>query len=311
MLKEQLDNLKIKYLFLLLLITIQNSFGQDSFEQFLKPSDSLNQKRLKTVWISQAAIGGATLLALNQAWYADYPRSKFHFINDNQEWLQVDKIGHFFSSYHLGKLTSETYQWSGLDKKKSVFYGVATSLVFMTTVEVFDGFSKKWGASLGDIAANFSGSALYVSQELIWNEQRIIPKFSFHTTSYASRRPNVLGSSLSEQILKDYNGQTYWLSFNINSFIKKDNFPDWLNLAVGYGGEGMITGNDAFVNTIFLPSDKRYRQFYFSFDVDLTKIKTKSRFFKTFLTVFNTIKIPSPTLEIKGIGGSKFHWIYF
>lgn len=192
MLKEQLDNLKIKYLFILLLITIQNSFGQDLFEQFLKPSDSLNQKRLKTVWISQAAISSATLLALNQAWYADYPRSKFHFINDNQEWLQVDKIGHFFSSYHLGKLTSETYQWSGLDRKKSVFYGVATSLIFMTTVEVFDGFSKKWGASLGDIAANFSGSALYVSQELIWNEQRIIPKFSFHTTSYASRRPNVL-----------------------------------------------------------------------------------------------------------------------
>ena len=89
MLKEQLDNLKIKYLFILLLITIQNSFGQDSFEQFLKPPDSLNQKRLKTVWISQAAIGSATLLALNQAWYADYPRSKFHFINDNQEWLQV------------------------------------------------------------------------------------------------------------------------------------------------------------------------------------------------------------------------------
>lgn len=310
--KEQHDSkFKERNLILLFLILFQFSFGQNGIERFLKPSDTLNQKRLNTVLISETAIGAATLLALNQSWYADYPRSKFHFINDNQEWLQMDKVGHFFSNYHLSKLSSETYQWSGLEKKKAVFYGAATSLVFMTTVEVFDGFSKKWGASVGDIIANFSGSALYVSQELIWNEQRIIPKFSFHTTSFASRRPNVLGNSFPEQVLKDYNGQTYWLSFNINSFIKKEGFPKWLNFALGYGAEGMITGNDAFVNTIFLPANQRYRQFYLSFDVDLTKIKTKSRFLKTFLTVFNAVKIPAPTLEIKGIGSSKFHCLYF
>jgi hypothetical protein len=36
----------------------------------------------------------------------------------------------------------------------------------------------------------------------VWNEQRITPKFSFHTTQYAQYRPNVLGSSFVEQILK-------------------------------------------------------------------------------------------------------------
>jgi hypothetical protein len=46
--------------------------------------------------------------------------------------------------------------------------------------------------------------------------KRITPKFSFHTTQYAQYRPNVLGSSLAEQILKDYNGQTYWLSVNLH-----------------------------------------------------------------------------------------------
>jgi hypothetical protein len=73
----------------------------------------------------------------------------------------------------------------------------------------------------------------------------------------------------------------------------------------------MITGKDEFVNTVFLPSDKRYRQFYLSLDVDLTKIETKSHFIKTILTVFNTIKIPAPTFEIKGLGETKFHWVYF
>jgi len=138
-----------------------------------------------------------------------------------------------------------------------------------------------------------------------------VPKFSFHTTPYASARPEVLGSSLSEQILKDYNGQTYWLSANIHSFAKSSVIPKWLNLAFGYGAEGMITANDDFINTIFLPESKRYRQFYLSLDVDLTKIETKSHFVKTLLTVINCIKIPAPTIEIKGSGGTKFHLLYF
>lgn len=289
----------------------QISFAQNGIENFLKPSDTLNKKRLKTLVISEVAIGSATLIALNQIWYADYPRSNFHFINDNAEWLQMDKVGHVFSTYHLASFGANALKWSGASCKSQLIYGSTLGLAFMTTVEVFDGYSANWGASLGDIAANVSGTALFVSQELLWKEQRIVPKFSFHTTPYASARPNVLGSSVSEQILKDYNGQTYWLSANIYSFAKSSSFPKWLNIAFGYGAEGMITGNDELVNTVFLPESKRYRQFYLSLDIDLTKIETKSHFIKTLLTIFNSVKIPAPTFEIKGSGGAKFHLLYF
>ena len=296
---------------LLLFWCCQISFAQNSIENFLKPSDTLNKKRLKTLVISEVAIGSATLIGLNQLWYADYPRSNFHFINDNTEWLQMDKAGHVFSSYHLGSFGANALKWSGASRKSQLIYGSTLGLAFLTSVEVFDGYSANWGASLGDVAANVSGTALYVSQELLWKEQRIVPKFSFHTTPYASARPNVLGSSFQEQILKDYNGQTYWLSANIYSFAKSSKIPKWLNVAVGYGAEGMITGNDEFTNTIFLPESKRFRQFYLSLDVDLTKIETKSHFVKTILTIFNTIKIPAPTIEIKGSGETKLHFIYF
>lgn len=289
----------------------QITVAQNSIENFLKPSDTLNKKRLKTLVISEVAIGSATLIGLNQIWYADYPRSNFHFINDNAEWLQMDKVGHVFSSYHLGSFGANALKWSGASRKSQLIYGSTLGLAFMTIVEFFDGYSANWGASLGDVAANISGTALYVSQELLWKEQRIVPKFSFHTTPYASARPNVLGSSVPEQILKDYNGQTYWLSANIHSFAKSSKIPKWLNVAVGYGAEGMITGNDEFTNMIFLPESERYRQFYLSLDVDLTKIETKSHFVKTILTIFNSIKIPAPTFEIRGSGGTKLHLIYF
>lgn len=293
------------------MLSINHFFAQGKIETFLKPSDSLNPNRQKTVFIIEAAATSATLLALNQLWYKDYPKSKFHLINDNAQWFQMDKAGHVFSAYHIGRVGAEMLEWSGSDKKTQRLYGATLGFTFLSIVEIMDGFSAEWGASYGDIIANASGTALYISQDLLWNEQRITPKFSFHQTIYPTARPNTLGKTWNEQILKDYNGQTYWLSANIVSFFPSSKIPKWLNLAVGYGAEGMITGDDVLVNTVFLPESKRFRQFYLSFDVDLTRIETKNHTLKTIFSLFNTIKIPAPTLELTGNGRLRGHAIYF
>ncbi|MNE10176.1 hypothetical protein D3C80_1028770 [compost metagenome] len=285
--------------------------AQNSFDSFLTPADSLNTKRQNTVFISEAVLSTIALVGLNELWYADYPRSDFHFINDNSEWLQMDKLGHMYSSYHLGRFGAEMLDWSGASKKNQLIYGAGLGFVFLTAVEVLDGYSSEWGASSGDIIANATGTALYVSQELLWKEQRIMPKFSFHTTQYADYRPDVLGSSLSEQILKDYNGQTYWLSANLYSFSKGSKIPKWLNLALGYGVDGMISGNSENNTQFPTPITEISRQFYVSLDVDLTKIETKSHFLKTIFSVLNTIKVPAPTIEIRQFNDIKLHFIYF
>ncbi|WP_338378367.1 DUF2279 domain-containing protein [uncultured Flavobacterium sp.] len=286
-----------KFKSLLFLLISVGCFSQSKTNQFLTPSDTLNTSRKTSVFITEGAVLGATLIGLNQIWYKDYEKSKFHFINDNDQWLQMDKLGHLYSSYHLGRVGAEALQWSGASKKEQLIYGSTIGLGFLTVVEVFDGFSSEWGASSGDIIANVSGTALYVSQELLWNEQRITPKFSYHKTDFPSLRPNTLGDTSLEQILKDYNGQNYWLSFNIYSFTKLEFVPKWLNFAVGHGGSGMLFGtkSDALENGYI---QNEYRQFYLSLDVDLTKIKTNSQFLKTVFSVFNTIKIPAPTLQL-------------
>lgn len=286
-------------------------FSQSGLNSFLKPSDSLNISKRNGVIIAQSTLMGGTLLALSEAWYKDHKKSDFHLYNDNIEWLQMDKAGHAFSAYQLSRASSELLQWSGVTKKQSVLYGSASAIAFLSFVEVLDGFSSEWGFSYGDMIANFSGSIFYATQEFLWDEQRIFIKYSFRTTPYASRRPNVLGNTLQEQILKDYNGQTYWLSFNIHSFFKESKIPKWVNIALGYGAEGMITGQEELVNMIFLPEKERYRQYYISLDIDLTKIKTQSHFLSTLFSVINTIKIPAPTFEFTSNGKSKFHLIYF
>ena len=299
------------YILMLLLIPLTEPIFAQGLEEFLTPADSLNKSRRKAVIIAESAAAVGAFALLSQVWYSDYPKSNFRFKNDNAEWLQMDKAGHVYAAYHLSRFGSELMDWSGASEKERLIYGAGLGFVFISAVEILDGYSSQWGASVGDIAANASGSLLYVSQELLWKEQRIIPKFSFHTTPYASARPSVLGSTIPEQILKDYNGQTYWLSANIHSFFPSSRIPAWLNVAFGYGAEGMITGDEALVNTVFLPESERYRQYYLSLDVDLTRIKTKSHLLKAVFTLFNSVKIPAPTLEISSKGTTRFRAIYF
>ena len=298
----------IKYLlFLILLPSV--SLSQSKPDTFLTISDTLNKPRRNTIIIAESSIAGITLLGLNQLWYADFKRSKFHTINDNNEWLQMDKMGHVFTSYQLGKNGAQLLNWSGVGEKDQLIYGATLGFGFLTTVEVLDGFSKEWGFSWGDILANAAGTGLYIGQELLWNEQRIALKFSFHQTKYASLRPDKLGENFLEQILKDYNGQTYWLSVNLHAFFKEKNIPKWLNIAVGYGANGMLTGMKDIDNQL-LTNLQRQRQFYLSLDVNLSTIETNSKVLRSFLDVFNMIKIPFPTLEFNK-KGSAFHLLYY
>ncbi|WP_254712666.1 MULTISPECIES: DUF2279 domain-containing protein [unclassified Polaribacter] len=275
---------------------------------FYKKSDTLNTKRRNAIILTESVMAGGALIGLNQLWYKDYPRSGFHFKNDNNDWKQMDKVGHMMTSYYIGKIGMEVLDWAGVSRKNQLIYGATSGFAFLTAVEVLDGFSDEWGASPGDILANAAGTGLLVGQELLWNEQRITVKYSFHQTEFAKQRPNTLGENYLQQALKDYNGQTYWLSANIWSFNKKSSFPKWLNVALGYGAEGMLYGNSNAVNPI---QQDAYRQFYLSLDLDLTKIKTNSEFLKSVFSVVNFIKIPAPTLEINTKGALTFHYMYF
>ena len=64
------------------------------------------------------------------------------------------------------------------------------------------------------------------------------------------------------------------------------------------------------IDNQLLTNSNRYRQYYLSFDVNLENIKTNSRFLKTVLSVFNTIKVPFPTLEFSQ-KGCVFHLLYY
>lgn len=280
-----------------------------------------NKKRIYLAAIGSVAGYSGTLIALSNAWYKNYPQSSFHFFNDNNDWLQMDKAGHVFSAYAAGKMSMELWRWTGLSRKGMILAGGLSGTIFMTTIEVLDGFSSQWGFSVGDLTANLTGSGLFIAQELAWDEQRVQVKFSFHRNDYGSaslnqRADGLFGSKSLERMLKDYNGQTYWLSANLKSFFKKSTLPGWLNIAVGYGADGMFGGSENLLkdntgNILFDRRDiPRFRQWYLAPDIDLTKIKTKSKLLKTGLFLLNSLKFPAPSIGFskKGI---EWNWVHF
>ena len=289
---------------------------------FFLNSDTLNKRRVKVVSIAQGTVWIGSLLALNQAWYAQYPRSSFHLFDDSGEWLQVDKIGHAFSANWTATQSAGLFRWSGINRKKAAILGASMGIAYETVIEILDGFSAEWGFSMSVMAANLSGSLLFASQELAWNEQRIQFKFSTHKNNYNDaelhQRANELyGASLPERILKDYNAQTYWLSANIWSFAKERRIPKWLNIAVGYGAGGMFGGYHN-----FWTNDKgeyhnrtdisRIRQFYLAPDIDLSKIEYKGKKLRLLKALSGLhIKFPMPALEINTYGDVKLHGLYF
>ncbi len=265
---------------------------------------SVNNRKLTAV-VAGAGLGyTATMIGLSQVWYSQYPHQSFRFFNDAGEWKQVDKFGHFYSAFHLAAIGSRVLQWGRLPQKKSDKIAAVTSLLMMASIEVFDGYSAGYGASTTDLLANFCGTAFYLGQSLTWREIRLQPKFSFHQTSLAHLSPNTLGAHFSEELLKNYNGQTYWLSADLDKFIP---FPKWLNICAGYGAGNMIRAQDRQNEQAgYAP----YRKYYLGLDFDLTAIKTKSKALKTLIFFVNRVRLPAPALEFSQ-GKLKGHFLYF
>lgn len=325
-------NLRIGFLVIFCFIITNNLFAQYGFKTngfravpafsnniYLNSFDTVKkiQQRRNIVLATEASLYAAALIVLNKAWYQDYPRSSFHFFDDSQEWLQMDKCGHLTTSYQVGYFGLRCLKWAGSSPQLSTWYGSSLGSIFLTTIEILDGFSTQWGFSASDVAANAIGTAALIAQDLAWKDQCILIKISYHNSPYAKFRPNVLGSNFQERLIKDYNGVSCWGSLNIYSFLHKESrFPKWLNVAVGYGAEGMYGGYDnSWIdkngNLIDYSNKKRYRKYFLSLDVDLTHIPVKSRILKNIFNTISFIKFPAPTLEYSINKGFRGYGFYF
>ena len=259
-------------------------------------NDSIDRKKLRNIILSESVLYAGEMAGLGFLWYKDSESQSFQFFNDNNQWLQMDKVGHLYTAYHLTDINYLLLKNAGISPKKAMLYSSISSTAMMLPIEIFDGFSSSYGASWGDVIANTIGAFLPY-QQFLFDQNYINPKFSFSQSPYANLRPNTLGGNFLEQVIKDYNGQTYWISTDFNIFSKENKFPKWLQFSVGYSGNKMVYGspNDNLENGYIAN-----RQWLMSLDLNLEKIEVEKKWVKVMFKVINKIKIPFPAIEWNG-----------
>ena len=270
----------------------------------------IHQGRFIGVVVGTAVVYTLTSYLLGKTWYTK--RVPFHSFNDNGEWLQMDKIGHATTAYAIGRGEYELFRWSGVNERASVLTGGLIALVYQTTIELFDGRSEGWGFSKGDMAANAAGIALFMGQQYGFGEQKVSLRYGWRQSIYPPYRPNLLGKTTGNQMLKDYNGQQYWLSVKLASVLPVGPaFPRWLALDLGYSGSGMTGGH---ANPPYFDAQgqevkfTRYRQFYLAPDLTLARLPgLNGSGAQPLVSAGQFFKIPAPSLEFNSRQGVRFH----
>jgi len=268
----------------------------------------------KLVWAATGVGFSIGFTGLYQAWYKPYAREGFSFFDDSNEWLGMDKIGHFGTSWFLHSTLADLAANNHFSRKQANRYGAISATAFMSAIEVMDGFSSGWGFSWSDYAANIAGIA-YSSLQFQHPQLHLpIVKYSWQSGDLYSIRPELLGNSIPSRMLKNYNEQTYWLSMPVD--LLSEELPAWLCLSFGYGASGLLGGRDNVWldesgTTIDYSHVKRRSMLKFSFDVDLGALPLRKKWQKNLIRWVRWIKIPAPCLIIEHGKSPNWQAIYW
>jgi hypothetical protein len=234
--------------------------------------------------IGLALAGTVTAIHIYQqnAWWQDR-RTSFHFTDDPDYALNVDKAGHVFGGAFGAFLGRKSLEFSGASRDASIIWGATLGALFELYVEFEDGFAPDWGFSPGDAIGDVIGAAWPVGQHYIPFMQSLQPKFTY----YPSKK---FRDGLHEgNAIDDYEGQTYWMGIRVHDFLPRAMqrwWPDWLGIAVGVAVRNMDT-----------PAMER--NVIIALDYDMVRLLPEGGWWwTTFKEALNHLHFPSPAIRI-------------
>ena len=259
-------------------------------------SIKLNNGRVILVSTSLATILAGSYLYVENVWWSDKQIS-FHFDGgaDLTYALNVDKVGHFLGGLQAADFFSSSMKWAGMNEKKSLWYGAAFGSGLQFAIEMKDAYAPYWGFSKWDLALGSAGSFWPVAQYYNPDLKAINFKFSYYKQS------NIywdLDKQRGKETNKyawqdDYPNQTYWVTFDVNHFIESCCWPDWLNIALGFGIDDSQYLNDSNTKT------GGNNEWYIALDYDVPKLlkKWNSPTGKKVKHWLNYFHFPAPTIR--------------
>jgi hypothetical protein len=237
-----------------------------------------------TIILGGLAVNLASITYLEYKWWWEGNYHPFIYENDgfyNNYSLGIDKIGHFYTSYMYFHVVDNLLSLGTFSDRTRLAISTSLPVIYALSIELGDGWST-YAFSGYDLGFNLAGIGVGFLQTRYPALQAVKVKWSF----YPSQNNFWTGHDHFSPT-NDYDGQIYWLSFNVNKLLPrnaKKYWPKYLNLATGYGVEGIsnVTNTTA------------YRQYFFGIDYNLSAIPAKRKISRALINTLDLFKYPAP-----------------
>ncbi len=229
--------------------------------------------------IAAVTMGGfiaGSLVSSYYDWWSDQPRS-FHTVQEgwfNDYSLGIDKVGHAFTSYFYYHTFRNLLLWGGCQPSTAFWWATGTTALFAVTIEIGDGLSP-YGFSFEDLEANGIGLVYAVAQTHVDFLKNFSLKWSYFPPG---------GFRWPTRFTDHYDGHTYWLAINMHQLLPRklgDAWPEFLQLAVGYGVDGNMTK----------------REFVIGLDFNLGSLSIENQDWRLVTKTVDMFHLPLPAVE--------------
>jgi hypothetical protein len=239
------------------------------------------------------AYGAAYWLVFKKGWWDD-ERSHFHFENDFDYALNLDKFGHFAAGVVLGEGFYEGYRWAGTSEFQAYLFAGLSAMMTHVAIDVKDGYSPEWGFSVFDVLSGTLGGFYPMAERYVPVFKYVDLKWSYWINTKAYYRQSHTGV-----FTDDYFNQTFWASFKPYRLLPasvRAYYPSWLAIAAGLSiDEGVFIKHY---------EGTPHREVYIALDYDLEAFRPQSRMARTLIKSLNYFKLPAPAIQVY----PEFHW---
>ena len=237
--------------------------------------------------------GAAYWLVFEKGWWDD-EKSHFHFENDFDYAMNLDKFGHFAAGVILGESFYEGYRWAGTSEFQAYLFAGLSAMMTHIAIDVKDGYSPEWGFSIFDVLSGSLGGFVPMAERYVPVFKYLDLKWSYWINSSAYYDQ---GEGHTLIFTDDYVNQTFWASFKPYRLLPasaQKYYPSWLAVAAG------LSINGGVFNHKVTP----HREVYLAFDYDLEAFRPQGRLARTIIKYLNYFKLPAPTIQVY----PEFHW---
>ena len=209
---------------------------------------------------------------------------------------EQDKLGHALGGFHLARASDGLFRLACVSPAKATLWGAAYATAFQLQIEVWDGFQAKYGFSPPDLVANAVGAGLHVAQARRPRLRLMKPTFSYSRTAALKQAP--ADAELRPTI--DYSGQTYWLSFDVDSMLPpraRRYWPGLVRLSVGHS----ITD---WIDPATQQELRGRRKLLLSLDLDPSKLPGDHPAWRAVKSQLSYYRFPAPALQLAPRGAA-------